>query len=140
MKRQQPIEHDWRIRELQAAFDGGKIPKLSLKTFAKANRVSPKWLGRLFKRATGASFCEYARGARMQVAQSLLLRSDMSVKQVALTLGYRDTGNFCHDFKRYYGVTPRTMAVTTGKTGHGVDGMLSASRAQTELTGTESAG
>jgi two-component system response regulator YesN len=48
----------------------------------------------------------YLREVRMREAKSWLLRTAASVSEVAVALGYEDTANFTHDFKRYVGLSP----------------------------------
>uniref|UniRef100_UPI00260D01D3 helix-turn-helix domain-containing protein n=1 Tax=uncultured Alcanivorax sp. TaxID=191215 RepID=UPI00260D01D3 len=44
---------------------------------------------------------------RYRQAQRLLEKPDLSISEVAYTLGYSDVANFSKAFKRWSGVTPK---------------------------------
>jgi AraC-like DNA-binding protein len=48
----------------------------------------------------------WLRQVRLQEGARMLLYPGSSVKAVALELGYSDSSQFCHEFKRQFGCTP----------------------------------
>ncbi|GAA3965281.1 helix-turn-helix transcriptional regulator [Allohahella marinimesophila] len=56
--------------------------------------------------AQGSTYCQLLEDVRKQKAQRMLADSTESVTQIALTLGFRDTGNFCRAFKRWFACSP----------------------------------
>jgi AraC-like DNA-binding protein len=70
--------------------------------------ISMRQLQRLFTRQTGCSPRLWLREERLQAAHRLLLRSS-SVKEVALTLSFRQASQFCRDFRTRFGYTPSTL-------------------------------
>lgn len=68
--------------------------------------VSPSHLMRLFRSELNTTIMEYALAQRLQTAQSWLVNSEMSIKQIANSFGYSQTPQFSRVFKRVYGTTP----------------------------------
>ena len=62
---------------------------------------------RLFKREAGTTFRRYKREARINGAVNLLTDTAVSVKKIALVVGYEDVSNFHRDFKQVQGISPR---------------------------------
>jgi AraC-like DNA-binding protein len=67
-------------------------------------------LCRVFKRVFGLPPRRYLQQVRMENARRRLDAGGVSVKQVAAELGFYDSANFCHSFKRYAGQSPRAYA------------------------------
>jgi AraC-like DNA-binding protein len=63
------------------------------------------YLGRLFRRETGASVRDYLTRVRLEHATGLI-REGVKIEAVALSVGYRSKKNFYQQFKRHYGTTP----------------------------------
>lgn len=66
--------------------------------------VSPRQLQRKFRDDLDRSPEEWLSEQRM-VSAPYLLRSNPSIKQVAIELGYMDAAHFCHHFKNAHGLT-----------------------------------
>lgn len=79
---------------------------ISITTFAGKVYMSPVYLGRLFKSATGMGFSEYLLKTRMEQAKRLLADTDCLVYEVCDMTGYKDLNYFYKSFKGYTGVTP----------------------------------
>lgn len=60
-----------------------------------------------FRRETGLSPTEHVRLVRMERAAMLLVATNKRVKEVWIDVGYNHHSNFDHDFKRYFGCSPR---------------------------------
>jgi AraC-like DNA-binding protein/CheY-like chemotaxis protein len=60
-----------------------------------------------FKRHTGFTFTECLRNTRLDAAAELLATTDRRVKDIWVTVGYRDASNFDHQFKQRFSMTPR---------------------------------
>ena len=74
--------------------------------------LSSNYLTSLFKRETGHSLTDYYQNRRAQHACRMLLDRDLTVTDIALTLGYSDSAHFSHVFKRYRGTSPREYRKT----------------------------
>lgn len=89
---------DWAKRN---ATDG-----LGVYDAAAELKYAPDYMTRIFKKYTGKTTLEYINGVRLQRAKSLLLNSDLSVAQVAYSVGFADEKYFMRLFKREESVTP----------------------------------
>ncbi|MFZ4599857.1 MAG: helix-turn-helix domain-containing protein [Terrimicrobiaceae bacterium] len=79
---------------------------LSLAEISKNAGLSPSRLSALFRERTGLSPVEHHIGLRMQAACHLLDTRAMSVKGVAVELGYDDPYYFSRCFRRVLGLSP----------------------------------
>jgi AraC family transcriptional regulator of adaptative response/methylated-DNA-[protein]-cysteine methyltransferase len=94
---------------LEKAFrlvDEAEAPP-SLETLASVAGYSPHHFHRLFKRATGVTPAEYARGRRAQ-AMAERLQSEGRVTDAIYDSGYSGPGRFYADAKARLGMTPTT--------------------------------
>ena len=80
---------------------------LTLNSIAQELKLTPNYLGRLFKEETGESFSDYLEELRMNNAIKLLkTSSSKKVYEVADECGYNDGQYFAKVFKKYTGYTP----------------------------------
>ncbi|RMD78169.1 MAG: AraC family transcriptional regulator [Lentisphaerae bacterium] len=70
-------------------------------------RVSPEHFCRVFRAALGMSPQAYLQEQRLQRAETLLVHSDLPVKQIAAAVGIEDAGYFSRLFRRHFLVSPR---------------------------------
>lgn len=81
-------------------------PDLSMAEIETAAACSRYHLSRLFRRDTGSSPYATLQDIRIRKALWLLNHREDSVKEIAWQCGYRDTANFCREFKRRTQNTP----------------------------------
>lgn len=79
---------------------------ITLKDLADFFNYSERQIQRIIKNCTGMSFSQNIPKLKMRRAARLLTNPDLSVSTIAEELGYMDSGNFRHIFKKYYGMTP----------------------------------
>lgn len=79
---------------------------LSVQQMADRANLSERQFRRLFMRDTGKTPANYLEELRMDSAKNLLLNSDKSIKQLALTLGFNSADGFRRAFERKYSVSP----------------------------------
>lgn len=96
--------------------------RATLGEVSRAVGCSPSHLSRAFRQEVGATFRACRMRAQMEHAAALLREGRRSVKEVALTVGYRQVSAFVRRFTRTWGVTPGAYrrqalaeAVRTGK-------------------------
>jgi two-component system response regulator YesN len=89
--------------------------ELSLGKLSKQVRLSVGYLSRLFKKETGVSFRQYLREVRLRKAEELLRDPILSIKEVAMDVGYRHVSDFDHHFKSAYGIRPTAYRQASGK-------------------------
>lgn len=69
-------------------------------------RVSPRTLQRLFA-AEGISYSDIVERCRCKTACESLESTRISIKDIAVSLGYRDASSFSRAFRRWTGAAPR---------------------------------
>lgn len=79
---------------------------ISLEKCAEISGSSYTYLSREFKKETGMRFVEFLNRQRVNKAKSLLIRSDISMKQIVEQSGFRNYNYFFKVFKEIEGITP----------------------------------
>jgi AraC-like DNA-binding protein len=79
--------------------------QLSIAALAAHTGIAPSYFGEYFRQHAGESLQAYITKSRLKVAESRLLHSDHSVKEIAFELGFTDTSHFARTFKKHYGYT-----------------------------------
>ncbi|SIR57889.1 iron complex transport system substrate-binding protein [Paenibacillus macquariensis] len=79
---------------------------ISLESLAERWNYSIQYLSRQFKHRTGRSPIEYVIQARMAKAKELIIRTDATTQEIALSVGYSDGFYFARLFKKQVGMTP----------------------------------
>lgn len=87
-------------------------------SLAHACGYSAAYFSRLFRRQFGCTPQQYLVARRLERARRLLLESDLSVKQVAQSLGYRDVFFFTRQFKAHMGQPPAAFRETAHSSRH----------------------
>lgn len=62
---------------------------------------------KFFKRATGMTFVDYVNHLRLSNAYSLLITTDRSIADIAVSVGFADQSYFDRCFRKHYSQTPR---------------------------------
>jgi len=109
------------IREARRILGSNVHTTLSMPQVARDLHVSYAWLRRMFSRYTGLAPHQYHLQMQIAKAMELLTATDLSVKEVAHSLGYDDAHYFSRVFKK--------------KTGRGPDAWRRASRGQGRRSG-----
>jgi YesN/AraC family two-component response regulator len=79
---------------------------LSTTSIAGILKMSPVYLGKLFRDHCGQSISEYLTDLRMAKARDLLSRTDTTVKELARKVGIENPRFLFAKFKQHYGATP----------------------------------
>ena len=77
---------------------------VTLQNLADVACFSPSYLSRKFKQEFGMNCISYLNFLRIKEAKKLLLRSNLSIKEIAYTLGYSDANYFARVFKKETGI------------------------------------
>jgi len=80
----------------------------SVKEVAEIIHVSPSHLRRLFAEVRRASPKELFRRARLEKAQDLMGRTNLTLDEIAGLCGYASASHFCRDYKAAHHFTPST--------------------------------
>lgn len=68
--------------------------------------ISPSALKYQFKKVYGKSIAAHIKGHRMEKAEELLRKSNLSILQIAVSVGYSSPSKFSSSFKNAYGLLP----------------------------------
>lgn len=80
--------------------------ELDLNTIAQNLGFSSSYLTKIFNKVENTTPSKYIRNYRMQIAKQLLAGSDMTISQVASSVGYNDPFHFSKSFKSTFGISP----------------------------------
>ena len=81
-------------------------PELGIPFLSEQLKLSPSYLSQIFKQETGTTINQFIISFRMDMACSLLLKSDRKVADIAQSCGFLDQNYFTKIFKKYTGLTP----------------------------------
>lgn len=81
---------------------------LSLVSVADNFGMNPTYLSAFIKEQLGETFLNYVLNLRMDLATELLRTTDLSQQDIAVRIGYANSGVFLRVFKKKYGITPGT--------------------------------
>lgn len=95
------------VEKIEKYLKENYMKNIKLEELAAYVNISGSHLGRLFKKVTGVSTLEYLIGVRLYHARTLLVTTDLSIKEVSYTCGFDTTSYFCTIFKKKIGVTPQ---------------------------------
>jgi AraC family transcriptional regulator len=101
----EPVEKAIRVIRLKAYQEF--TTTLSLKDLAEAAHVAPEHLCRLFKRTLNLTPVECVRLVRLERAATLLERSNLNVKQISDSVGFKNPYHFSAAFQKVYHRSPR---------------------------------
>lgn len=96
-----------RLRRLRDYVDANLSCDLALSDLAAVVDLSPRHLGRSFKKATGMSIHQYVMQSRIERAKSLLCNGRLSMAELALALGFSSQSHFAVAFRKQTKMSPR---------------------------------
>lgn len=82
--------------------------KLSCQKLAALLHVSCATFYRYFHETTGQSFRDYLLGLRLAHGENLLRYTPLPITEIAARVGYPDSNYFITQFRRHFGVPPRS--------------------------------
>lgn len=88
---------------------------LTLEELSKRLGISTRQLTRILHNYYGKSFIQMRTEARMAAAVVFLKEDKLSIAEIAEKIGYSNTNNFQHAFKKHFSITPakyRTILMT----------------------------
>jgi AraC-like DNA-binding protein len=91
------------LEYIQSHFDQSG---LVIQDAAKGLRVTRWHLSRILRRALKCAFRDLIAVARFKAALPLLEHPELSIKEVAAMVGFRDTAEFDRKFRARFGLTP----------------------------------
>lgn len=79
---------------------------VTLDSLSEKFYLSKPYLSKYIKEKSGITFGEMVKKVRMKKARALLKSSNMTVENIALTVGYQNVEHFNRLFKKSYNMTP----------------------------------
>lgn len=103
-----PALPGWAHQAYEAVMDLANDTHLRIADVAAALGVHPVHLARVFRQAWGCSPGDLLRWRRVDQACGLLRRPELSMADVALSVGFADQSHMSRAFQARYGMTPST--------------------------------
>jgi AraC family transcriptional regulator len=85
------------------------VHDLTLDELAGVAHMSPYHFSRRFKRSTGLSPHQYVVRRRVERAKELLINTELTLHEVALSVGFADQSHLAKHTKRLLGVSPKFL-------------------------------
>lgn len=96
----------WRLKRVLQYIDDHPAAKITLQHLATVAGLSRMHFAAQFKAATGMRPHQYLLKRRIERAEELLKQAEVSLVDVALTVGFQTQAHFTTVFKRFAGDTP----------------------------------
>jgi AraC family transcriptional regulator len=97
------------LKQVLEHIQDGLARELSLAELAKLVHLSPYHFSRLFKQSLGISPHQYHIRCRIERAKQFLLNRQMTLSEIALSVGFANQAHLNYHFKRWVGSTPTTF-------------------------------
>ena len=104
-RRLSPADRE-RLRDVVSYIDDHCSVDLRIGDLAGIACMSPTKFKETFKRLNGQTVTRYIQGRRMSQAELLLRQPDLTIEQVARSVGYTCASRFSALFKREVGMLP----------------------------------
>ena len=87
-------------------IDENYTNEIDIKKLAEQEHISYAYFRTIFKKKTGISPNQYILMLRLKNASLLLKQTDLSIKEIAESMGFSDQMYFSRIFKKKFGMTP----------------------------------
>ncbi len=94
---------------VKAEIDENLLAFPPVSRLAEIAGMGPTKLRQCFKSTFGLTMGDYVRREKMNAAMRMLSNDDLSVKNIAAAIGYKNTSQFIASFKKVHGFTPNAF-------------------------------
>lgn len=94
------------VKSITDYIDNHYRENISGKTIEEKFYINFDYANRIFKKIMGQSILKYRNTVRINEAKTKILNSDMSIGEIANTVGFDDTYYFSRIFKKHEGISP----------------------------------
>lgn len=105
-KQKTEANYDFIEQAMQYIDKNYSKPTLSLGEVAGYVDRSPNYFSQVFARKKGMTFRQYVNNVRISQAKKMMLIENMSIKEIAYAVGFKDPNYFSRVFKHLTGKTP----------------------------------
>ncbi len=98
-----------RINSGKAYIDANYLSALDIKDAASYCCLSEYHFFRLFRKVFGISPYQYVIKKRLEYAKGMLIKSQVSISEVALLAGFSDLSAFSKSFRKQFGIAPSAL-------------------------------
>lgn len=102
-----------RVNTVVAYIEEHAAETVGVKKLASVVNMSPFHFARMFKGALGVPPHAYITNVRMERAKRLLAASNLSLREIATTVGYQTQAHFTGVFHKQVGTTPRAYRLSS---------------------------
>lgn len=95
------------IRNITAYIDQHYQENISTESLARITGLTPHYFSEYFKKQCGICFCDYVNQVRLFHAMNLLDTTDLSIKEIAASVGFHSQAYFTRMFTRHFSISPR---------------------------------
>ncbi len=95
-----------RLRRVKRYIDRHYAEDVTLRNAASIACLEEKYFSNFFHKKTGVRFCDFLSHVRVEHAKRLLGRDDLSITEIATTVGYHNRRTLERAFKKWTGITP----------------------------------
>lgn len=106
---QLPFSDHPKMKKITDFLDINFGKPLTLKKISTHFNLSERSMSRFFQTELKISFLQYLKTLRMVKAIELLLKTELSVSEIANTVGYATLGSFSNTFQEFTGLRPLDM-------------------------------
>lgn len=79
--------------------------KLKISSMADHFGISQGYFSKYFKKQSGVNLAEYIIKAKLRLAETYILHTDLSLKEIAYQLNFSDSSHLSNTFKKNYNIT-----------------------------------
>lgn len=94
------------MNRLVARMDALNDSRLTVAEMAATVGLSESWFANVFKQTTGKTPLQWQLGKRIDLAQKLLVESELTIADIAAKLGFSDQAHLTKAFRQIAGETP----------------------------------
>lgn len=99
----------YKLKQVTDYIDTYLANDISLGELASSVKLSQSHFSHLFRQSTGQSPYQFLTQQRIDRAKKLLLKQDMAIADVAISVGFYDQSHLSRHMKKLLGVSPRQL-------------------------------
>ena len=98
-----------RVNETIKYLNSNYDKQITTRALAESAHLSEGYFCQIFKEVTGKTAMEYLNHIRIDKAEKMLTKTEMTVTEIAFCCGFEDANYFSRTFKKIKGVSPQTL-------------------------------